>query len=239
MAQVTSSTSVQSPTGTHNHHHSHRRGFGRQKTELEFSASTEHDNCVFCRDHEPGRVLIPIHSLKERLFLYVQKALGTHILREQENISVCIAHLQKVLEHRIDDLLEEDLEQLYKLQEEGIKVLGQYELEEENWLQKFDTERTVGEKAADSVARVGGSWRFVLSLLGVLALWMVLNGVIIPSATGKEGWDPFPFILLNLFLSCVAAFQGIHPILSHVALPKISHFSNRSHYYDVSKQAGR
>jgi hypothetical protein len=190
--------------------HRHPRGVSRQKTELEFNASTEREDCVFCRDHEPGRVLIPISSLKERLFLYVQKALGTHILREQENISVCIAHLQKVLEHRIDDLLEEDLEQLYKLQEEGIKVLGQYELEEENWLQKFETERTIGEKAADGVARVGGSWRFVLSLAGVLALWMVINGLIIPNATGHEGWDPFPFILLNLFLSCVAAFQGAH-----------------------------
>ena len=79
----------------------------------------------------------------------------------------------QILEHRIDDLLEEDLEQLYKLQEEGIKVLGQYELEEDNWLQKFETERTMGEKAADGVARVGGSWSFVIGLLSFLAVWMM------------------------------------------------------------------
>lgn len=65
------------------------------------------------------------------------------------------------------------MEQLYKLQEEGIKVLGQYELEEDNWLQKFETKKTFGEKSADGVARVGGSWTFVLGLIAFLVSWML------------------------------------------------------------------
>ncbi|KAI9029165.1 hypothetical protein DFJ74DRAFT_657383 [Hyaloraphidium curvatum] len=86
-----------------------------------------------------------------------------------------------------------------------MKSRGDYELGEENWERQFDTKRTFGEKAADAVARRGGSWTFVLSLLGFLVVWCLLNSVVLPE---QYRWDPFPFILLNLFLSMLAAFQA-------------------------------
>jgi uncharacterized membrane protein len=57
-----------------------------------------------------------------------------------------------------------------------------------------------GDRAADVIRNGMGSWAFVLGSLVVLALWIVVNGT--------DGFDPFPFILLNLVLSCVAALQG-------------------------------
>jgi len=57
-----------------------------------------------------------------------------------------------------------------------------------------------GDRAADVIRNGMGSWAFVLGSLVVLALWIVANGT--------DGFDPFPFILLNLVLSCVAALQG-------------------------------
>lgn len=57
-----------------------------------------------------------------------------------------------------------------------------------------------GDRAADLIRNGMGSWAFVLASLGVLALWIWFNGT--------EGFDPYPFILLNLVLSCVAALQG-------------------------------
>ncbi len=57
-----------------------------------------------------------------------------------------------------------------------------------------------GDRAADVIRNGMGSWAFVLASLGVLALWILFNGT--------EGFDPYPFILLNLVLSCVAALQG-------------------------------
>ncbi len=59
---------------------------------------------------------------------------------------------------------------------------------------------TVGERAADRMRNGMGSWGFVFAALGFLALWMGYNG--------RSGFDPYPFILLNLVLSCVAALQG-------------------------------
>lgn len=64
-------------------------------------------------------------------------------------------------------------------------------------------DRTPGQRAADSIARHAGSWVFIFAFLGLLAVWMLYNG-------GRESgrFDPYPFILLNLVLSCTAAIQA-------------------------------
>ncbi len=62
---------------------------------------------------------------------------------------------------------------------------------------------TLGERVADKIAKVAGSWSFIFLFVGFLALWIVVNALLL-----KEAYDPFPFILLNLFLSCVAALQA-------------------------------
>ena len=62
---------------------------------------------------------------------------------------------------------------------------------------------TVGQRAADAIAKFAGSWAFIFSFTGILILWMVINAVLAANA-----FDPYPFILLNLVLSCVAAIQA-------------------------------
>jgi uncharacterized membrane protein len=63
-------------------------------------------------------------------------------------------------------------------------------------------QRTLGERVADQVASFGGSWRFIFLFLGGMAVWMALN------VAGVARFDAFPFILLNLVLSCVASLQA-------------------------------
>ena len=62
---------------------------------------------------------------------------------------------------------------------------------------------TLGQRAADAIAKFAGSWAFIFSFTGVLVLWMVINTVL-----AAKAFDPYPFILLNLVLSCVAAIQA-------------------------------
>lgn len=62
---------------------------------------------------------------------------------------------------------------------------------------------TAGQRAADKIAKFAGSWAFIFSFTAVLVLWMVVNVVL-----AKKAFDPYPFILLNLVLSCVAAIQA-------------------------------
>jgi uncharacterized membrane protein len=67
----------------------------------------------------------------------------------------------------------------------------------------IDTEATWGERIADAVARFGGSWNFILSFLAVLVIYTGINIFL-----KRHMWDPYPFILLNLFLSMLAALQA-------------------------------
>ena len=71
---------------------------------------------------------------------------------------------------------------------------------------KPETEKdkyTLGQRAADAIAKFAGSWAFIFSFTGVLILWMVVNALL-----AFKAFDPYPFILLNLVLSCVAAIQA-------------------------------
>lgn len=62
---------------------------------------------------------------------------------------------------------------------------------------------TLGQRAADAIAKFAGSWAFIFLFIAVLILWMVINIIMVSKA-----FDPYPFILLNLVLSCVAAIQA-------------------------------
>ena len=69
--------------------------------------------------------------------------------------------------------------------------------------EKENEKYTIGQRAADTIAKFAGSWAFIFSFAGVLILWMVVNAIL-----AAKAFDPYPFILLNLVLSCVAAIQA-------------------------------
>ena len=71
----------------------------------------------------------------------------------------------------------------------------------------FEEGRTFGERLADRIAAFGGSWTFILIFMAAIAVWVSLNTVFLLRA-GDQPFDPYPFILLNLFLSLVAAIQA-------------------------------
>lgn len=66
-----------------------------------------------------------------------------------------------------------------------------------------DEHMTFGQRAADAVARFAGSWAFIFSFIAVMVIWMIINLVL-----GSRAFDEYPFILLNLVLSCIAAVQA-------------------------------
>jgi uncharacterized membrane protein len=70
--------------------------------------------------------------------------------------------------------------------------------------QSVASSSSLGDRLADSIARIGGSWSFILGFLAFLAAWVVLNTILL----SREAFDPYPFIFLNLVLSMVAALQA-------------------------------
>ena len=83
--------------------------------------------------------------------------------------------------------------------EEVLNLLADSKISESPTAEKY----TIGQRAADAIAKFAGSWAFIFSFTGVLLLWMVVNTIL-----AADAFDPFPFILLNLVLSCVAAIQA-------------------------------
>lgn len=65
-------------------------------------------------------------------------------------------------------------------------------------------EMSFGERLSDSVATFGGSWRFIITFFSILVAWILLNVIVL----SQKAFDPYPFILLNLILSCIAAIQA-------------------------------
>src|SRR6185312_1146416 len=74
--------------------------------------------------------------------------------------------------------------------------------ERKNWHASHKQSLTRGERAADVLRNSMGSWRFVAGFIAVMIIWAIVNFWI------RDPWDPYPFILLNLFLSMLAGLQG-------------------------------
>ena len=72
----------------------------------------------------------------------------------------------------------------------------------------FRVPKTFGQKAADFITKWAGSWAFIIGFLIFLAIWMSLNTYFLVEYKLGKPWDPYPFILLNLVLSCLAAIQA-------------------------------
>ena len=83
--------------------------------------------------------------------------------------------------------------------EEVLNLLADSKISESPATEKY----TLGQRSADAIARFAGSWAFIFAFTGVLILWMVINTILASNA-----FDPYPFIHLNLVLSCVAAIQA-------------------------------
>ena len=95
----------------------------------------------------------------------------------------------------------------------------------------IEKESTLGERIADSVARFGGSWAFIITFLAVLVVYSAANIVL-----GRKAWDPYPFILLNLFLSMLAALQGAILLIAAKRMDAIS-AAMAEHDYRTNVQA--
>jgi uncharacterized membrane protein len=101
-------------------------------------------------------------------------------------------------EAEIADLSVRD-QKIYKTLRDRTPVSYDYNAE-------FDRNKTLGERVADGVASFGGSWTFIIIFFLVLIGWVILNSVVLINLGGP--FDPFPYILLNLFLSMLASIQA-------------------------------
>jgi len=117
---------------------------------------------------------------------------------------ICLDDLGEFRKDYIKEVLEDEIGELSALDQEVIESLQQHEILSSDISKQFERKLTFGERLSDHIAEFGGSWKFLISFGAVLVIWIAINGVILAT----HAFDPFPFILLNLILSCLAAVQA-------------------------------
>ncbi len=103
-----------------------------------------------------------------------------------------------------------------------------------NIAKEFDAKTTVGQRAADAVATFGGSWTFIAIFAAILIAWVGLNSFIL--VRYDKNFDPYPYILLNLFLSMLAAIQAPIILMSQNRQADKDRL-NAEHDYEVNLKA--
>ncbi len=135
-------------------------------------------------------------------------AVREEIIRQQpswnEDSYICESCLDKVRIKLLQDMIEQERGELSALDERVIDSLAQHEIVTQHTEDTFAEGLSFAQKLSDKMASFGGSWKFLILFCVVLTGWIIINQIV-PSA---DKFDPYPFILLNLVLSCLAAVQA-------------------------------
>ncbi len=142
---------------------------------------------------------IPIDTVRTEIIAIIKKK-TPEIL---EDGFITKDELKQYRKEYIEGLLKKEKGELNKIDKAVVKSLLEHESIVTEIMQEKE-DRTFGQKLADNVANFGGSWIFIVSFFIFLIIWVIINSIYLMT----RPFDPYPFILLNLFLSCLAAIQA-------------------------------
>ena len=168
---------------------------------MEMSAKSEGlSPCPVCGDPRDSTELMPFELVDDQLVEFIKRKYPEWQLPK----AICIPCLNKIRAEFVKDVLESDKGSLSALEEEVVKSLKENELLSRDINKEFDSQLTFGQRIADRVAEFGGSWSFIITFGGIIFVWIIYN----TSVMLTRPFDPYPYILLNLVLSCLAAMQA-------------------------------
>lgn len=160
----------------------------------------DNKQCFVNKKVYPESELVDGSKLRQPLFNFIKRQYPGF-----ETTSVISTEaLQAERRKYIENLLREEIGDLTEAEEEVIGSITHNEILSENIDLREDRKLTFGERLADRVADFGGSWTFISIFFVLLLGWMLIN----VRFFHDKGFDPYPFILLNLVLSCLAAIQA-------------------------------
>jgi len=156
--------------------------------------------CQICKKPKPPNSGMIAELIRPSLLEFIKKKLPDL----DSSGFICLDDLGEFRKDYIKEVLQDEIGELSVLDNEVIESLHQHEILASNIEEQFERKLTFGERLSDQIASFGGSWRFIILFGVVLVLWIILNAALLLN----RGFDPYPFILLNLILSCLAAMQA-------------------------------
>jgi uncharacterized membrane protein len=162
--------------------------------------------CQICGKHKKPSEVIPAELIREPLVAVIRK---THPNWSSSGF-ICISDLNHFRAKYVEDIIQRDKGEVSELEKQVVTSLEKEALLSENVNVLFDRRLTFGERVADKLADYAGSWHFIGIFFALLISWIIINSVVLL----WKPFDPYPFILLNLLLSCLAAIQAPVIIMS-------------------------
>jgi uncharacterized membrane protein len=153
--------------------------------------------CQLCRNHFNIDQVMKGELLEEPI---VQMIREKHPEWSSEGF-ICLADLYLFRARYVAEILKTSSREMYDLEKEMAK---EEQAISRNINREFESSLTLGERFADRLANFGGSWTFIGIFMAMMVIWMGINSFV----HVEKPFDPFPFILLNLVLSCLAAVQA-------------------------------
>ncbi len=176
------------------------------------------------------------HTASLRQAAVVRPVVAQIILREtgswDEHGWICLDDLQKFRQRHVEELLMEERGEITELDREVVESLREHELLASLPDARFEADLSFGQRLADRIASFGGSWAFICSFLAVMLVWITVNSLVL----AVQPFDPYPFILLNLVLSCLAALQAPVIMMSQNRKEARDHVA-AEHDYQVNLKA--
>ena len=149
----------------------------------------------------PVSELVGVGSIRPQIMQLIKKAYPDW---DSEKGMVSLNILNKFRDEYVQKLLQEEKGELNNLDQNVMESIRNRETLSVNHVEEYDEKLTFGQRVADKMAVFGGSWKFIIIFCIILFAWISVNVFILV----KKPFDPFPFILLNLILSCLAAIQA-------------------------------
>ena len=156
--------------------------------------------CQICKEPRSPNDGQIAELIRPSLLEFIKKRVPTF----DEKGFICSDDLGQFRKDYVREVLQDEIGELSALDQEVIESLHEHEILSSDISKQFETKLTFGERLSDRIASFGGSWRFIILFGSVLFGWIVLNAIFLLD----RGFDPYPFILLNLILSCLAAIQA-------------------------------
>ena len=156
--------------------------------------------CQICKKPKKLSEVLPAESVRQSLVETIRK---THP-DWSSNGFICTPDLNNFRAKYVRDILEREKGELSSNEEQVVQCIAEPEILSQNVNVAFDQKLTFGQRLSDRLSEMVGSWGFIVVFVVVLLLWITMNAVVLLF----RPFDPYPFILLNLVLSCVAALQA-------------------------------
>jgi uncharacterized membrane protein len=156
--------------------------------------------CQVCGNSFDAHRVTPASLVRESIVALITSRVGTW----DPAGFVCHSCLNRFRTELVRSEMEKDRGELSALEEEVMRSLHDGALVSDNLNEEFDRSLALGARISDKVAEFGGSWRFIISFFVIMALWIIANSTYLLF----HPFDPYPYILLNLALSLLAAVQA-------------------------------